>query len=69
MPDTQHIDLGLLDFVAHLVMSDQNAANLARFELIEFLSNTWMPLETLRCGRQRLNDAGGGGLLTVARKS
>ena len=33
MPDTQHIDLGFLDFVSHLVMVHQDAANLTRFEL------------------------------------
>ncbi len=60
MPDTQNIDLGFMDFVAHLVMTRRDAANLTRSELVEFVSDAWMLFETGRCGRQRLHEAGGG---------
>jgi len=52
MPDTQHIDLGFPDFVAHLVIVHQDVANLTRFELFQFFSDAWILLETGRGGCQ-----------------
>jgi hypothetical protein len=39
IPQAQHVDGRFLDFVAHLVMPHEDAANLARLELFKLLTD------------------------------
>ena len=60
VPNSQHIDRRFLDFVAHLVLADQEAADFAGVELLQAFAHAGVILEAGRRGGERLDDSGGG---------
>src|SRR6266540_3595340 len=58
MPHAQDEDARGPNLVAHLVLAHENAADLARLELLELLSDARLVEESARDRRQRLQHAG-----------
>ncbi len=56
MPHAQAEDARGLDLVAHLVLADENTADLSRFVLLELLSDARLGGKPGRCRRQGLQD-------------
>jgi hypothetical protein len=57
VPDAQQVDRIGNDLIAHLIVSDDDAAQLAWDELLQLLADARMFLESLRGHGQGLNHA------------
>ena len=60
MPESQHVECAPLDLVAHFIVPDQNATNLARLELFQLFTDTGLLQKADWRGGQRLHRARAG---------
>jgi len=60
MPETQHVDGWVMDFVAQFIMPDKDSTNLAGFELLQLFADTGLFQKLDRHGGKRLHRASSG---------